>query len=101
LDHKKKKRPVNLREGIYLVDENPRQDALLDAHQKQAMLERFILELPERQQLALNLCFYEGLSNNEAAEIVGVTVKALQSLLMRAKMRLKDKVNRSLLGGSV
>lgn len=101
LDHKKKKRPVNLPEGIDLVDENPRQDALLDAHQKQAILERFIQELPERQQLALNLCFYEGLNNNEAAAIVGVKVKALQSLLMRAKMRLKDKVNRYLLGGPI
>jgi RNA polymerase sigma-70 factor (ECF subfamily) len=94
-DRNKKKKPLDLPEGIEeFVDRNPGHDALLDAHQKQAILERFIRELPERQQLAVNLCFYEGLSNNEAAEIVGVKVKALQSLLMRAKTTLKDKVKR-------
>lgn len=101
-DHNKKKKPLDLPEGIEeFVDKNPGQDALLDAHQKQAILERFICELPERQQLAVNLCFYEGLSNNEAAEIVGVKVKALQSLLMRAKTTLKDKAKRYLYGGLI
>jgi RNA polymerase sigma-70 factor (ECF subfamily) len=100
LDHKKKRRPLSLSEDIDLVDENPGQDALFDLHQKQAIMERFIGELPERQQLALNLCFYEGLSNEQAAEIIGVKVKALQSLLMRAKTTLKDKAKRFVNGGS-
>jgi len=64
------------------------------------MLDAFIHQLPERQQLALNLCFYEGLSNKEAADIIGVRVKALQSLIMRAKSALKDKVIKSAQGGS-
>jgi RNA polymerase sigma-70 factor (ECF subfamily) len=101
-DHNKKKKPLNLPEGRgEYLDRDPGQDALLDAHKKQAMLEKFIRELPERQQLAVNLCFYEGLSNNEAAEIVGVKVKALQSLLMRAKTTLKDKVKRYQYGGLI
>lgn len=98
-DHNKKKRPLGLPEGMESVDENPGQEALVDAHRKEVMLERFIRELPERQQLALNLCFYEGLPHREAAKIVGVKVKALQSLLMRAKTTLKDKANRYFLGG--
>jgi RNA polymerase sigma-70 factor (ECF subfamily) len=65
-------------------------------HQKQAVMERFIHELPERQQLAVNLCFYEGLSNKEAAQIMGVKVKALQSLVMRAKTTLRSNVKRYL-----
>jgi RNA polymerase sigma-70 factor (ECF subfamily) len=69
-------------------------------HQKQAVLDRFIHELPERQQLAVNLCFYEGLSNSEAAQIIGVKVKALQSLVMRAKTTLKHNVKQYLGGGS-
>lgn len=99
LDHRKKKKLVNLSEGIELADEKPGADVLLDVHQKQALLERLICELPERQQLAINLCFYEGLSNNEAAQIIGVRVKALQSLIMRAKTTLKYKVKRYLGGG--
>jgi RNA polymerase sigma-70 factor (ECF subfamily) len=99
-DHKKKKKPLHLADGIELEDRRPGQEALLDTHQKQVMLEQFIRELPERQKLALTLCFYEELSHHEAAEIVGVKLKALQSLLMRAKTTLKEKANGYLLGGS-
>jgi len=99
LDHRKKKKLVNLPENIEFADENPGAEALFDVHQQQAVLERFIHDLPERQQLAINLCFYEGLSNHEAAQIIGVNVKALQSLVMRAKTALKYKVKRYLDGG--
>lgn len=98
-DHRKKKRLINLPEDIEFADENPGSDVLFDVHQKQAVLERFIHELPERQQVAVNLCFYEGLSNNEAAQIIGVKLKALQSLVMRAKTTLKHKVKRYFAGG--
>ncbi len=100
LDLRKKKKLINLPEDIEFPDENPGPDVLFDVHQKQAVLERFIHELPERQQLAVNLCFYEGLSNNEAAQIIGVKVKALQSLVMRAKTTLKHNVKQYLGGGS-
>jgi RNA polymerase sigma-70 factor, ECF subfamily len=59
-------------------------------NEEQAQLEGAIATLPERQATALNLCFYEGLSNAEAAEAMGVKVKALESLLMRAKAGMKD-----------
>lgn len=94
LDHNKKKRPVSLPEVLHIIDGKPNEIELLEQRQKQAMLENFIRELPERQQLALNLCFYEGLSNKEAAEIIDIKVKALQSLIMRAKITLKEKINR-------
>ena len=90
-DHNRKKDPLTSPEELQLADKRPEQDALLDYQEKQALLDRFIGELPERQQLALNLCFYEGLSNKEAAEIIGVELKALQSLIMRAKTTLKEK----------
>lgn len=101
LDLNKKKKPLDLPEDRELADRKPGQDALLGIHQEQALVDGFIKELPERQQLALNLCFYEGLSNKEAAEILGVKVKALQSLIMRAKTTLKEKVKRHLGGGSI
>ena len=65
------------------------QDAELALKQKQTLLEREIATLPERQQLALNLCFYEGLSNKETADIMEISVGALESLLMRGKKTLK------------
>lgn len=96
LDHNRKKKPEPLSEDMQLIDKKQGQEALLHEKQKQAILDRSIQELPERQQLALNLCFYEELSNQEAAEIIGVNLKALQSLIMRAKMTLKEKVRQYL-----
>lgn len=65
----------------------------------QRELEDAIAALPERQRAALTLCFYEGLSNKEAAEVLNVKVKALESLLMRAKAGVRDYLmNKGLIG---
>ena len=62
--------------------------------QAQSLLEKEIAALPQRQRTALHLCFDADLSNQEAAEVMGIQVKALQSLLMRAKTRLKERMRR-------
>jgi len=96
LDHNRKKKPAALGENTELVDQRDRQETLMDEKRKKALLDEFIRELPERQQLALTLCFYEGLSNHEAAEVIGVNLKALQSLIMRAKTTLKERIGHHL-----
>ncbi len=68
----------------------PLQDEQLQQSDRAVALEKAIRDLPERQRTALNLCFYEGLSNAEAAGILDIKVKALESLLMRAKATLKQ-----------
>ena len=73
-----------------MADKAPLADEQLSENDQQAVLEEAIQRLPERQRAALNLCFYEGLSNKEAAEILDVGIKALESLLMRAKKALKE-----------
>jgi len=92
IDAARKKKPQSSPEVIdFMADKADLADETLVQNEEQAALEVAIQELPERQKLALNLCFYEGLSNKEAAEILGVGVKALESLLMRAKRSLKAK----------
>lgn len=75
-------------DGVALQDE-----ALEHANRSRA-LENAIQSLPDKQKYALNLCFYEGLSNKEAAKVLGVGVKALESLLMRGKKTLRDTLLR-------
>jgi RNA polymerase sigma-70 factor (ECF subfamily) len=77
-----------------IADKAPRADEQMQATEEQKILELAIASLPDRQKAALNLCFYEGLSNREAAEILGIGTKALESLLMRAKAGLKDVFER-------
>lgn len=57
--------------------------------ERRAILRDWITQLPARQKTALTLCFYEGFSNEEAAKIMGLGLKAFQSLVMRAKESLK------------
>ena len=92
LDKKKKKRPLQLDDEFQITDDRENQEEELIKQQQEQKLEFQIASLPQRQKTALTLCFYEGLSNQEAANIMGVNLKALQSLLMRAKMTLKSKL---------
>ncbi len=73
-----------------IEDDTVSQEKTLVDKEQQKMLNSAIATLPEKQRMALTLCFYEGLSNKEAAGIVGVKVKALESLLMRAKAGVRD-----------
>lgn len=92
LDWQKKKRPIRLDEAIPLVDERETADEAMIRIQEEKLLEKEIAALPERQRTALNLCFDEGLTNQEAAEVMKVNLKALQSLIMRAKTTLKQRM---------
>jgi len=51
-----------------------------------------IAALPERQRSALLLCHYQGLSNRDVARILEISVDALESLLRRARRRLKQSL---------
>lgn len=74
----------------YMPDKAAGPETQTIMNEEQARIEAAIASLPERQRTALNLCFYEGLSNAEAAEAMGVKIKALESLLMRAKAGMKE-----------
>ena len=52
-------------------------------------------ELPERQRAALVLCYWGEQGNIEAAATLGVSVGALESLLVRARRTLREKLEAS------
>jgi RNA polymerase sigma-70 factor (ECF subfamily) len=64
------------------LDDKQRRDRVRDALQV----------LPERQRAALVLCYYQDRTNIEAAEILNVSVDALESLLSRARRSLKTEL---------
>ncbi len=49
--------------------------------------------LPEKQRSAVILTFMEDLSQKEAAEVLGVSPKAVESLLQRAKVNLRTMLS--------
>ena len=56
---------------------------------------RYINELPAKQKTALILKTLEGLPQQEIAEIMKMSVKAVESLLSRARSNLKKKLKKS------
>lgn len=46
-------------------------------------------KLPERQRAALSLVHYNEMSHREASEVLGVSVRALESLIARGRENLK------------
>jgi RNA polymerase sigma-70 factor (ECF subfamily) len=55
-------------------------------------VEAVLKQLPERQRLALTLFHYEGLSQLEVAQTMGISDEAVESLLARARRTLKAKL---------
>lgn len=56
------------------------------------LLREAMNSLPENQRSALSLCHYQGFSNKEAAAIMNISVKALESAIARAKRSLREKL---------
>jgi RNA polymerase sigma-70 factor (ECF subfamily) len=94
LDYKKKNRFDTSDKYDEIESAASNQDGIIEMKHRQQLVNKYISELPERQQIALNLCFYEGISNKEAAVIMDINLKALQSLIMRAKINLKQKLQK-------
>ncbi|WOI12737.1 sigma-70 family RNA polymerase sigma factor [Thalassospira lucentensis] len=64
----------------------------LAQHQEFKRLRSAIKLLSEQQQIAINLFYDRELSNQEAAAIMSVSVNAMESLLKRARKRLREEL---------
>lgn len=73
-----------------IVDTGALPDRKLEQKEKQEELDKLMDKLPERQRSALLLRYAEGLSQKEAAEILNINEKALESLVSRGKEKLKS-----------
>ncbi len=69
-------------------DPAPGAEARLQDTARHAAVRDAMAVLPERQRLALTLRHFEGASNPEIAEALGVSVEAVESLTARAKRAL-------------
>jgi RNA polymerase sigma-70 factor (ECF subfamily) len=49
-----------------------------------------LADLPERYRAALVLCYYENFSNALAAQVLDLNIKAMESLLFRARRQMRE-----------
>ena len=73
-------------------DEAPNPAESLQASQVAWRVEMAVSELPERQRAAITLCHYQELGNIEAADVMEVSVEALESLLARGRRTLRKRL---------
>ena len=52
-----------------------------------------VARLPDNQRSAILLCQVQGFSNAQAATILGIGLRALESLLARARRNLKTAID--------
>jgi len=92
IDEIRKRKPVvELKhENQAIASEEPENEVYVG--QKNLMLSAALDALPERQRTAINLCVYQALSNQDAADTMGISVEALESLLSRARRNLRNDV---------
>jgi len=60
------------------------------------LVEAALLQLPERQRLAVSLCHYQELGNIEAAAVMAISIEALESLLARGRRQLRRSLAKDL-----
>ena len=94
LDRLRRPRPLSDEVLPERADEAPLADSLIDVARRREAVQTAILALPDRQRAAIVLTYHEGVSNAEAASILGIGVKALESLLVRARQGLSQQLAR-------
>lgn len=92
-DRLRRRPTARLDEAAEVADPAPGPEASLQSADLSEQIEAALRALPERQRAAIQLCHYQDCGNIEAAEILGLSVEALESLLARGRRTL-----RSLLG---
>lgn len=91
-DRLRRKPMVELEKAAYVADPAPSPESVLQNAALASQIEAALAELPERQRAAILLCHYQECGNIEAAEILGISVEALESLLARGRRTLRTKL---------
>ena len=75
--------------GLYVADGAPLASEAWLEQQRTAKVHAALAQLPDRQRAAIALVHFQDLSNIAAAEMLEVSVEALESLLARGRRALK------------
>lgn len=95
VQRKNKRQPVQNAIDIDMThagEDNVRTDAQAEASEREDRIKVALAKLPERNRMALVMVYYEEMSNKEAADAMGVSVKAIEALLVRSRKMLRKHI---------
>jgi RNA polymerase sigma-70 factor (ECF subfamily) len=92
LDRLRRAPPAPLESAAEPVDPSPAVSTLLHRRAVARRVQDELMQLSDAQRAAVTLCHYQGIRNADAAEMLGVSVEALESLLTRARRALRARL---------
>ena len=92
-DRLRKRREALPGEALDAEDDRPGAHAQLERRQRWDALQTAMMGLAPKERTALTLCYDEALPQREAAKVLELTEKAYESLLVRARRKLKERVS--------
>jgi RNA polymerase sigma-70 factor (ECF subfamily) len=96
LDRKRRAPWVELEAAGEIVDPALGPDQRTEHSERDQLVAAAIGELPARQRTAIMLTYGDGMSNAQVAEILGSTVSAVETLLVRGKQNLRRALGRAI-----
>jgi RNA polymerase sigma-70 factor, ECF subfamily len=92
IDLRRRPRPDPLGDRDDIAGADPGSDQLVAARQIGSRIRAAMAALPERQRTAFALCQIEHMRNAEAAQSLGISVGALELLLVRARKAMRRQL---------
>lgn len=89
---RKRGREVDEEKAPERADNGLQPDQYMFMKERHATIDEALGVLPDRQRLAITLCHYQEMSNIAAAEIMEISVDALESLMARGRRNLRDRL---------
>jgi len=93
IDYARKKRPILSEDIAERADSSFNPAATFVVKERAAEIRRAMDSLPPRQRMAVILKYHEGLSYAGIAGAMGITVKAVERLLDRARTALRSRIS--------
>jgi RNA polymerase sigma-70 factor, ECF subfamily len=82
--------PLNEQMSEHIEDAQASTEETLANRQTQLQLQQQLMQLSPSQRAAIQLFYFEELKQKDIASILGISVKALESQLTRAKAQLRE-----------
>lgn len=101
LDRTRRPTMTTLEDAGDPADDAPDPERALTDQRTRAAVSAAIADLPDRLRAAVALTYQAGLSNADAAASLSISVKALESLLVRARRSLRERLAGWMTGGGL
>ncbi len=101
IDQRRRIQLQSVPDNFDAADPAPGADEMMAINERRDALAAALEGLPVRQRAAMTLVYDEGLSGAEAARVLGLSAKAVERLLARARAYLRDRLQPELDGKEI